>query len=54
MALASAILEIVGPCLREQEKREAFNMFVEAAQAALEHYEDRADRMQRRVQPGRN
>ena len=54
MALAAALLEIVSPALREEEKREAFNLFYEAAKAGLEHYELRADRMKRRLVPGRN
>ena len=35
-------------------KREAFNLFYEAAKAGLEHYEVKADRMSRRLAPGRN
>ena len=53
-ALATAILEIVSPCLREEEQREAFNMFYEAAKSSLEHYEMMADRRMRRIKPSSN
>lgn len=54
-ALAKAILEMVAPCLhREEEQREAFNMFYEAAKASLEHYEMMADRRTRRIKPSNN
>ena len=49
MALARAILEIVAPCLREEEKVEAFGMFFEASKAGLEHYEASAERMRKRL-----
>jgi hypothetical protein len=53
-ALATAILDMVAPCLREEEKREAFEMFYTAAKAAFESYETCADRMERRVRPSKN
>ena len=37
-ALARAILDIVSPCLREEEKCEAYQMFVAASAAALASY----------------
>ncbi len=54
MALATAILEIVSPCLREEERKDAFGMFYDASKAALTHYEEKSDRMQRRVKPSNN
>ncbi len=54
MALAKAILDIVAPCLREEEQKEAFGMFYEACKAALMHYEERADRMLHRLRPMNN
>lgn len=54
MALAAAILEIVSPALREEDKREAFNLFVEAAKAMLLSFEEKSERMTRRVKPSAN
>ena len=52
MALAAAILDIVSPCLREEEKREAFDLFVKAATATLLSYEEKVARL--RIEPGKN
>ncbi|MBN9120389.1 MAG: hypothetical protein J0I06_14735 [Planctomycetes bacterium] len=54
MALGQAILDIVAPCLRPEEQRDAFEMFVTAAKAVLDSYEEKADRMRRRVKPSAN
>jgi len=54
IALAVSIMEIVEPCLREEEVREVFGLFYEACKAALTYYEEKADRMQRRLKPSRN
>lgn len=54
LALTKAVLDIVAPCLREDERREAFAMFFEAAKATLLSYEEKADRMPRRVNPSAN
>lgn len=54
MALAKANLDIVASCLREEEQREAFNQFYEAAKATLIHFDERANRMRRRVDPSNN
>lgn len=53
-ALAVAILQMVTPCLREEEQREAFEMFYEAAKASFEHYEMMADRRMKRIKPSAN
>lgn len=54
-ALATAILEMVKPCLREEEQREAFEMFLEASKAMLAKYEEAAARQAKRLcQPSRN
>ncbi|WP_020471545.1 hypothetical protein [Zavarzinella formosa] len=53
-ALAATIFDIVSPCIRDEEKQEAFQLFAKAAQAALEHYEATADRMSRRIHPSLN
>ena len=54
MALGKAILEMVSPCLREEEQKEAFAMFVEAAKGMLLSYESKMDRLYRRVKPSAN
>jgi hypothetical protein len=53
-AMAKALLEITAPCLMEAEKREAFREFYEICRAGLEAYDAQVDRMQRRMQPGKN
>jgi hypothetical protein len=53
-ALATAILEMVAPCLRGEEQRDAFDMFYEAAKAGFQHYEEQADRRQQRLGPSAN
>jgi hypothetical protein len=54
LALAVAILDIVAPCLREEERKEAFGMFYTACKVTLESYESKAERMCRRVKPSVN
>jgi hypothetical protein len=54
MAMARAVMDIVSPCIREEEKRDAFDLFYEACKAGLQSYEMHADRMRRRVEPGKN
>ncbi|WP_020472423.1 hypothetical protein [Zavarzinella formosa] len=52
--IATVVMEIVGPCLRDDEKAEAFALFAEAAKATLEKYEMLAERMDRRMNPSPN
>ena len=54
MALGKTIIDIVAPCLREEERKEAFCLFVEAAKGMLLSYEEKAERMARRVKPSSN
>ena len=54
MALAEEVLAVVAPCLREEERAEAFGLFVEAAEAVLTRYEEKADRPARRLGPRSN
>jgi hypothetical protein len=54
MAGAKAIVEIFRPCLRDEEVKEAFGMVYEALKATLISYEEKADRMCRRVKPSKN
>jgi hypothetical protein len=53
-ALATVIIDIVGGCLREEERRDAFNEFYKAAMASFEHYEQQADRREQRLRPSLN
>ncbi|MCE9565752.1 MAG: hypothetical protein K8U57_27320 [Planctomycetes bacterium] len=54
MALAKVILEMIAPCLREEEQKDAFKMIYEACAATLNSFEEKADRMHRRVKPSNN
>lgn len=56
-AWAAALLDIIEPCLREEERRDAFLEFYEAMLAALESYELHIQQEGRRLfplRPGRN
>ena len=52
IALAQAVVEMVN--LRPEEQKELFGMVVQAARAMLLSYEEKADRMHRRIHPGIN
>lgn len=54
MALAAALLGIVENCIRPEERRDCFESFYTACKAGLEHYEIKADRLNRRLKPGVN
>lgn len=54
MAGAAAVLDIVAPCLREQERREAFNLIFEVMKATLTSFDDKVWRMRRRIDPSNN
>lgn len=49
VACAHAILEIVGPLLRDEERRDAFLMFKAAAEATLRSYERQRKRRERKL-----
>lgn len=51
-ATAAALLEQVRNCLRDEEHRDAFEVFYEIVRAALEAF--RADDLAGRLGPGRN
>jgi hypothetical protein len=54
-ACASAILGMVGNCLRPEERRDAHQEFYTAILAMLEHYEAQCERQVKRVgKPSRN
>ncbi len=54
MAMAQAILDIVGGCLREDEHRDAFEEFVAVCKAGIESYDVMRNRMQQRLNPANN
>lgn len=54
-AAARELLGIVAPCLREEERRDAFDEFYRVCKAALEQYEMRMQREAARLcKPSRN
>jgi hypothetical protein len=52
--LSRKILEVFAPCLREEERRDAFAEIFDRVKAAIERFEVQSDRMARRLHPGRN
>jgi hypothetical protein len=48
---ARASIGIIAPCLREEEIKEAYGLFYEAAILALNEYESRAERQHQRLKP---
>jgi hypothetical protein len=50
-AMAHALLDLVKPCLREEEFRDAFDEFYAVCRARIEAYELQIDRMRRRLNP---
>ena len=54
MNLARANLDVVAPCLREEERKEVFELFVGAARAMLESYEAQVRHERRRLDPTGN
>jgi hypothetical protein len=54
MAMAQAILDLVAPCLREEEQMEAFGEFYIACKAGIEVFCIQQDRMRQRLRPTRN
>ena len=53
-AMATALLEIVGNCIRPEEQRDAFDAFYDAYKAAFESYEIMNRREDTRLLPSRN
>jgi hypothetical protein len=53
-ALAIALLEIVQGCLREEERRDAFEAIYQACRAGIEAHDIQRQRMQTRLHPFRN
>jgi hypothetical protein len=53
-ATSRQILEVVAPCLREEEQRDAFAEIYERIKAGIECFELRSNRMASRLLPGNN
>ncbi len=53
-ALATALLDLVRNCIREEERRDAFAAFYEACRAGIEAHDVRRQRMQTRLHPFNN
>jgi hypothetical protein len=54
VAMAHALLDLVVPLLREEEKLTAFNEFYVVCKAGIDAYELQVDRMHKRLNPTRN
>jgi hypothetical protein len=54
MAMAQAMLDIVEPCLRYEERLEAIGEFYIACKAGIEAYEIQKARLQSRLNPTNN
>jgi hypothetical protein len=53
-ALATALLGIVQGCIREEERRDAFEAFYEVCRAGIEAHDIQRQRMQTRLNPFKN
>lgn len=54
VAMARALVEIIAPCLREEEQRDAFEEFYRVCHAGIEAYVAQASHKERQLLPGRN
>ena len=52
MTLAATIQRIAVASVSEEDKRRVFGLLYNACKAAIEQYEEKADRLHRRVKPG--
>jgi hypothetical protein len=48
------ILEVIGNCLREEERKDAYEEIYACVKAGLECFEIQSDRFQRLLKPGNN
>lgn len=54
VAMSQAMLEIVGPCLRDEEKLDALSEFYIVCKAGIEAFCIQQARMQHRLNPTKN
>jgi hypothetical protein len=52
--LSWELVGIIEPCLRQEERRDAFEEFYRVVKAGILAYEAEAERMLQRLKPGRN
>ena len=53
-AMAQQLLDLVAPCIREEERRDAFEEFYAICKNGLESFCIRHDRMMQRLKPTSN
>ncbi len=53
-AMATRLLELVETCLREEEKRDAWDEFYAVCLAGVEAFSIQQSKMQQRINPSRN
>jgi hypothetical protein len=49
--MARHLIEVIAPCLREEEKIDAFREFYHVCRAGIEAYEIQVNRMRQRLKP---
>ena len=54
MAMTHTLVDLVAPCLREEERQDAFNEFYVVCQAGLEAFCIQQERMIHRLNPTKN
>lgn len=54
LLMAQEILDSLGACLREEERRDAFDVFFRLCKSGLESFCVEQERMQRRLKPNSN
>jgi hypothetical protein len=52
--MAKALLDVVAPCIREEERRDAFDAFYRICLDGIEAFLIRHNRMESRLHPGKN
>jgi hypothetical protein len=52
--MAKALIDVVAPCIREEERREAFDEFYRICLAGIEAFVIHWNRMESRLHPGKN
>ena len=52
--MATAMLNVVKNCIREDEHRDAFSEFYAICKAGIESYEVQRERMMERLHPSKN
>ena len=53
-AAALSIVDCIGACFRDEEKRDVFEVAYTTVKESIEAYEVQVNRMARRLRPGKN